>query len=119
MKKILVADDEPDIVEVIRMGLESEGYSVITASDGLETIKKAKEEKPDLILLDIMMPKLDGFSANLRMKADETLSRIPILVITGKGEMKKIFEEHDGINGYLEKPFHMDSLLTEVKKIAG
>jgi len=119
MKKILIAEDEKDIVDVLKMGLELEGYEVIVAYDGEETLRKLKEEKPDLLLLDIMMPKVDGYSISVKMKEDEELKNIPIIVITGKGEMRKVFEETKNIDGYLEKPFPIEVLIKEVKRVLG
>jgi len=117
MKKILIAEDEKDIVEVLKMALEMDGYKVLEAYDGEETWDKLKEEKPDILLLDIMMPKIDGYSLYLKMKKDPELKNIKVIVITGKAEMKKVFEKEKDIAGYLEKPFPIDTLLEEIKKL--
>ena len=80
-KKILVADDEPEIVDIVKRMLEDE-YEVITAYDGEEALRKAKKEKPDLILLDILMPKLDGWETLKKLKEDEELKNIPVSMLT-------------------------------------
>jgi two-component system alkaline phosphatase synthesis response regulator PhoP len=80
--KILVVDDEPDMVEMLKMMLENASYDVVAAYDGKEGIEKAKEEKPNVIVLDLMMPEMDGFEACKEMKNDPELADIPILVLT-------------------------------------
>jgi two-component system alkaline phosphatase synthesis response regulator PhoP len=117
--KILVVDDETDIRFVLRQALEEAGYQVSEAADGIETMQKIKEERPDLILLDIMMPKLDGYSVNLRLKDDPETAHIPVFVITGKGhvqELLKIREELQ-VAEYLEKPFTVKVLLQKMQEI--
>jgi two-component system alkaline phosphatase synthesis response regulator PhoP len=80
--KILVVDDEPDVVDMLRMMLENASYEVVSAYDGKEGIEKAKKEKPDAIVLDLMMPGMDGFEACKEMKQDPDLKDIPVLVLT-------------------------------------
>ena len=82
MPKILVVDDDPDFVESVKMMLENKNYEVITAYDGIEGLQKTKEELPDLIILDVMMPNKDGYSTCAELKADPNYNKIPILLLT-------------------------------------
>ncbi|UCG66913.1 MAG: response regulator [Deltaproteobacteria bacterium] len=84
--KVLVVDDEPDVVEMLKMVLENASYEVVSAFDGRRGIEKAKKEKPDVIVLDLMMPEMDGFEACKAMKHDPELKRVPILVLTAIGQ---------------------------------
>ena len=114
-KKILIVDDEPDFVNLVRVRLEANGYEVIDASNGEEGIKKAEEERPDIILLDIMMPKKDGYTLMRELKYKETTKSIPIIALTGKPKMKDLFEI-EGIKDYVVKPFEDEDLLLRIKK---
>ena len=119
MSKILVVEDEKDIVEVIRMKLEKEGYEVDTAYDGIEALEKVKLNRPDLIVLDIMMPKLDGYSVNLKLKENPETENIPVIVITGKGHLKELLQirEEITVSAYLEKPFPLKLLVEKIKEL--
>ena len=85
-RKVLVVDDDPDMVSVTRMSLENASYEVLEAGNGKEGIDKAKKERPDIIIMDLMMPEMDGFEACKRLKADPELDSIPILVLTAIGQ---------------------------------
>src|ERR1700748_2838089 len=87
---ILVVDDVADNVEILQMRLESQGYEVVTAGDGLEALEKTRELLPDLVLLDIMMPKMDGIEAVKRLKADPSLPFIPVILVTAKSDSKDV-----------------------------
>jgi DNA-binding response OmpR family regulator len=116
---ILIVDDERDIVTILKMALEKEGFQVLEAYDGIEAMQKITDKKPDLILLDLMMPKLDGHSVNLRLKENPDTANIPVIVITGRGHLKELL----GITGellvaaYLEKPFPVSLLLEKIRNI--
>lgn len=114
-KKVLVIDDEPDIIDVIQTVLSSNGFAVVSALNGEEGMEKARTEKPDLIILDILMPKMDGYTFVKRMKGDLVIRSIPVIVLTGKAEMKDLFEV-EGVKEYLLKPFEPDQLLELVKR---
>lgn len=115
-KKILVIDDEPDLLELVKKRLEASGYKVVTAQNGIEGFEKAKEEKPNLILLDIMMP-VDGFKVLTQLKADRDTSYIPTIMLTYKGESALIFEaERLGATDYVIKPFDSKTLLSLIKR---
>ena len=115
-KKVLVIDDQPGNVFLLMDRLNREGYSVITAYDGEEGIKKAKNERPDLILMDIMMPGIDGFSACKILSQDKMTKNIPIIMLTALNsseDIKKGFEV--GAYDYIKKPFNKEELLARVK----
>jgi DNA-binding response OmpR family regulator len=115
-KKILVVDDELDLVETIRFQLETEGFNVITAYNGEDALNLARTENPDLILLDIMLPKLDGYKVCRLLKFDEKYKNIPIIMLTARAQEKdKIIGLETGANEYVTKPFDMDKLLEKVK----
>jgi DNA-binding response OmpR family regulator len=101
---------------MLRERLKSEGYNVEAAFDGLEGIEKAKKIKPDLILLDVMMPQLDGYSMAQRLKEDDLTTGIPIIVVTIKETMKELFQKL-GINNFFTKPFDTDKLLGVIRTI--
>jgi len=115
-KKILIVDDDHDLVEVMQEWFETEGYNIVTAYDGEECIKQAKKEQPDLIILDINMPKMDGYSAVKEIRVDEAIKHIPIIVLTGKDQMEDIFKM-EGVKEYVIKPFEYKVFSQMVKKI--
>jgi DNA-binding response OmpR family regulator len=103
-------------VETIRFSLELEGYNVLVASNGEEGLNLARQEKPDLILLDLMLPKLDGYKVCRLLKFDERYKHIPILMLTAKTQEKdKILGKETGANEYITKPFDMDELMAKIK----
>ncbi len=117
-KKILAVDDERHIVRLVQINLVKEGYEVVTASNGREAIEKAKEYKPDLIVMDVMMPEMDGFEALEKMKADPELMAIPVIMLTAKAQDADVFSGwQKGADLYLTKPFNPSELLTFVKRI--
>jgi adenylate cyclase len=115
--KLLVIDDEPETVELLRRRLERAGYEVITATEGLEGLKKAVTVKPDLILLDIMMPKVDGLTVLRKLRAEEGTCKMPVILVTAKGGLDSIYEaERYGATDYIIKPFQWDELLKFIKR---
>jgi CheY-like chemotaxis protein len=113
--KILVVDDEPSIVKLVKTTLESRGYDVITAFDGQEAIIEAKLHKPDLILLDVMMPHMDGNEARKRLLADPVTKDIPVIHLTAVGDFDKQREAlSDGATDYIVKPFTPSDLANQV-----
>ena len=112
---ILVVDDEPSIVKLVKVTLEGRGYNVITAYDGQEAIVEAKLHKPDLILLDVMMPHMDGTEARKRLKADPVTKDIPVVHLTAVGDFDKQREAlADGATDYIVKPFTPSDLANVV-----
>jgi two-component system alkaline phosphatase synthesis response regulator PhoP len=115
-KKILVVDDEVDLVETIRFPLEMEGFNVLVSYNGEDALNQARKEKPDLILLDLMLPKLDGYKVCRLLKFDERYKDIPILMLTAKTQEKdKLLGKETGANEYITKPFDIDDLMKKVK----
>ena len=117
-KRVLVVDDERHIVRLIQVNLEREGYQVLTAFDGKDGLQKAKTEKPDLIVLDVMMPYMDGFEVLKNMKADPVTAEIPVIMLTAKAQDADVFRGwSSGVDCYLTKPFNPMELLTFVRRI--
>ena len=115
--KILAVDDEPDVLVIIKTGLEIEGYDVVTAANGVDALSQAREEKPDLIILDVMMPKMDGFEVLDKLKQEEATSEIPVIMLTGISEREKIQKALiSGIVSYIVKPFNFDDVLAKVRE---
>ena len=115
-KKILVVDDEVDLVKTIQFSLEVEGYTVLVSNDGEDALSQARKENPDLILLDIMLPKLDGYKVCRLLKFDERYKHIPILMMTAKTQEKdKVLGRETGADEYITKPFDMDELMEKIK----
>jgi len=117
-KKILVVDDERHIVRLIQINLERVGYQVVTAFDGPEALKKVESEKPDLVVLDVMMPKMDGFEVLKRLQANPETREVPVIMLTAKAQDADVFRGWaSGVSAYLTKPFNPLELITFVKRI--
>lgn len=116
-KKILIVDDEEDLVETVRFPLEMEGYHVLVSHNGEEALDQARIENPDLILLDLMLPKVDGYEVCHRLKSDDRYKHIPILMLTAKSQEKDMMRGMEtGANEYITKPFDIRDLLKKVKE---
>ena len=117
-KKILAVDDERHIVRLVEVNLQRAGYDVVTAYDGREALEKVKAESPDLIVLDVMMPYMDGFEVLKNLKADPVTAEIPVIMLTAKAQDADVFRGwQSGVDCYLTKPFNPMELLTFVKRI--
>ena len=115
-KTILVVDDEPNIVDLLVFNLEKEGYDTIVANDGITAVDMALKEKPDLILLDVMIPKLDGISVCKKIRYALNISNIPILMISARDtESDKIVGLEMGADDYITKPFQTRELMARIK----
>jgi two-component system alkaline phosphatase synthesis response regulator PhoP len=122
-KKILIVDDDPDLVEAVSMILESKNYDVAAAYGGVEGLEKAKTEKPDLIVLDVMMPDKDGYAVCKEMKADPNLSKIPVLLLTAV--VSKIptthYTQQMGLeteaDDYIDKPVEPAELVKRIEAL--
>lgn len=117
MQKIMVVDDDEGFVDIIKKVLEKEGFTVISALSGNECLEKLAVEVPDLILLDIMMPEMDGYKVIDRIREKENTKTIPVAMVTAlaaQGDQIKGFEETD-IVGYITKPFRKEELVSTVK----
>lgn len=117
-EKILIVDDEEHIVELIKFNLENNGYNIITANNGIDALKVAKQELPQLVLLDLMLPGMDGFDVCKEIRKDMSISNMPIIMLTAKSEeLDKILGLELGADDYLTKPFSVRELLARVKAI--
>lgn len=119
-KKILVVDDEPELLKAITIRLKASGYELVTAPDGVEGLEKAKSLKPDLIVLDVLMPKMDGYEVCRMLKFDEKYKSIPIIMLTAKAQdIDKAVGKKVGADDYLTKPFETQELVDKIKKHLG
>ena len=117
MKKVLIVDDEQDIVESLKFVLENEGYDCYTAFNGEDGLKTAKEIIPNLIILDIMMPKMNGYKISRLLKFDNKYKDIPIIMLTARSqEEDKLIGEETGANEYITKPFDLDVVVEKVNQ---
>jgi DNA-binding response OmpR family regulator len=117
-KKILVIDDEEDMQKLLRVRLEQENFIVLAAGDGEAGVKAAEIEIPDLILMDIMMPKMDGYSCLKEIRKIQKIKDTPVLMLSGKEEEKiRDLFAFQKISGYVEKPFELDTLVMKIKEI--
>lgn len=117
-KKILVIDDDQEIVELARRRLEANHYEVLTARDGIDGFAILKEHKPDLIVLDVLMPNMDGYSFVQEIKRMDDLRHIPILIVSAKDEMQDLFVA-EGVNSFLAKPFKTEVFLEKIQQLTG
>jgi len=118
-KQILCIEDEPEMIDLIRLILERRGFNVQGAAGGMEGIKKVRELLPDLVLLDLMMPDMDGWEVYQQMKADEATRGIPVIVVTAKAQsIDKVLGLHIAkVDDYIAKPFSPQELLDSVEKV--
>ena len=115
-KKILVVDDETELLKAINILLKTSGYEVVTAQDGQEGLEKAKSLSPDLIVLDILMPKMDGYEVCRLLKFDEKYKSIPIIMLTAKvQDIDKAMGKKVGADDYIAKPFETQDLIDKIK----
>jgi len=118
MKKILVVDDEDDILHFLEMVLREKGYHVTTASGGHEALTRAQIDKPDLVLLDIMMPQMDGWEVLKLLRVDEETRRIPVAMLSARTEAKdRVQGLQEGAIDYICKPFSLTELLGKIEAI--
>jgi len=118
MPKILVVDDEPDAVELIKFNLKAAGYEVATAADGDEALKKARAVLPDLIVLDLMLPEVDGLEVCKILRRDPKVSGIPIIMLTAKAaEIDRVLGLELGADDYVTKPFSPRELVLRIKRL--
>jgi len=117
-KRILVVDDEEDILNILRFRLEANNYEVLVASDGQEGLNKARSEKPDLMILDLMLPKLDGYKVCRMLKFDEAYKSMPIIIFTARAQKKdEELSMEMGADAYISKPFEPEILLSRMKEL--
>jgi PleD family two-component response regulator len=117
-ERILVVDDDPDIVRVVRINLELEGYEVDTAADGVEALERATANPPDLVLLDIMMPRMDGLTALTEMREHPALAGVSVVLLTARGLTEdRVAGLERGADDYITKPFDVEELIARVKAV--
>jgi DNA-binding response OmpR family regulator len=114
--RILVVDDEADLTAVLRFGLQLEGYEVITALDGEEGLRRARESAPDLIVLDLMLPKMDGYQVCRALKFDERYRATPIIILSAHaGDQDRRLAKDMGADAFMTKPYEMRDLLERIR----
>jgi DNA-binding response OmpR family regulator len=119
-KKILVVEDDPDLVELLSFNLRACGYVVSTAGDGIDALKKARSIIPDLILLDLMLPQLDGFGVCEILRRDAATAAIPIIIVTAmSSHFARLAGLEAGANDYITKPFSPKQLIARVQEMLG
>ena len=119
-KKVFIADDESGFVATLKSRLEFEGFEITTAPDGKAALEQIPVEKPDLVLLDIMMPAVNGYQVCRELKEDPDTSSIPILMLTAKSqESDKFWGMEAGADDYMTKPFDMDELIKKIEALLG
>jgi two-component system, OmpR family, alkaline phosphatase synthesis response regulator PhoP len=117
-RKVLIVDDEPDIVEFVQYNLRKEMFETISARDGLQALQLARQQHPDLVLLDLMLPGMEGLEVCRRLKAERDTAGIPIIMLTAKGEEADIVAGLEiGADDYVPKPFSMRLLLARIKAV--
>lgn len=117
-RKILACDDEKHIVRLVQVNLERAGYQVVTANDGKEALQKIASENPDLVVLDVMMPYMDGFEVLQNLRRNPSTRDIPVIMLTAKAQDADVFKGwQSGVDCYLTKPFNPMELLSFVKRI--
>jgi len=117
-ERILIIEDEPDITELIKSRVESAGYKTIAAYDGIEGLEMAKKELPDLILLDILMPRMDGLTVAFRLRKMEETKSIPIIIVSvTKGPDEAGIAKKIGVDDYIYKPLDAEELLGKIEKL--
>jgi len=118
-KRILVVDNEPDLLKIVVFRLKKSGYEILTARDGQEALDLLEKNRPDLILLDLILPRVSGYDVCRRIKADDMLRHIPIIGFTASTyKIQEKFKDM-GVEGYLIKPFELEELLEKIRKFIG
>ncbi|MFA5859533.1 MAG: response regulator [Elusimicrobiota bacterium] len=120
-KKIVLLDDDEDILALLELSLQSAGYNPILCYNPTALVDLAAREQPSLIVLDIVMPQMDGFTLNKKLKENPATKDIPVIIASGKGKMAGLFKLTPGSNiaGFLEKPFTSDMLISKVREVIG
>src|SRR3972149_10129114 len=118
-KRILLVDDDAEIVESLRLALESNGYNVLVARDGNQGLALSERENPDLVILDMMMPKRSGFLVLEKMRRTRDTPLRVIMITANEGSRHKAYAEMLGVDDYIRKPFPMDRLIESVKRLIG
>ena len=118
-KRVLIVDDDPDIIESVRFPLEKKGYDVICARDGNQGLTMAEKDSPDLVILDMMMPKRSGFLVLEKLRRTHDVPIRVIMITANEGSRHKAYAEMLGVDDYIRKPFAMDRLVESVDRLLG
>jgi DNA-binding response OmpR family regulator len=118
-KIVLYIEDEPELINLIKLILRRAGYEVIGATDGAEGLSRVRELKPDLVLLDLMLPVMSGWEVYWQMKADEELKNIPVIIVTVRAGLmdRRLALETAAVDGYVTKPFRPQDILVDISKV--
>jgi len=117
-KRILIVDDEDDLRKMLKLCFQALDYDILEASDGKEGLDKARSEKPDLMILDLMLPKMDGYKICRMLKFDEKFKHIPIIMFTSRGEDEyRATGKEVGADAYVQKPFETDALVGKIREL--
>lgn len=118
--RVLLVDDEPDLVQMVSVRLTAAGYEVVPAYDGQQALDQVKQNRPDLIILDLMLPKLDGYKVCRLLKFDERTKTIPVLIFTARAQVEDVtLATECGADAYLTKPFEAKTLLDKLQELLG
>lgn len=118
MQKILLVDDDPDVVELLRLSLVAAGFSVIAAANGIDALKQARAHRPDLIVLDLVLPEMDGFTVCETLRKERATASIPILILTGlTSQLNRFSGLESGADDYVTKPVTVDEFLAKIKTL--
>ncbi len=118
--RVLLVDDEPDLVQMVSVRLTAAGYEVVPAYDGQRALDQVKQNRPDLIILDLMLPKLDGYKVCRLLKFDERTKTIPVLIFTARAQVEDVtLATECGADAYLTKPFEAKTLLDKLQELLG
>jgi two-component system, OmpR family, alkaline phosphatase synthesis response regulator PhoP len=117
MARILVVDDDADVIDIIKYAIARDGHELLEARNGQEGLELARRQIPDLIVLDIMMPEMDGLTLNSHLIQNKETKNIPVIVLTAKGRMKDVFDNIPNIRHYMEKPFEPVVLQEQIRNI--
>ena len=117
MSKVLVVDDEKDVVDLLTFILQKDGHTVVQAYNGQQALDKVEEDIPDLMILDVMMPEVDGYTVMTRLNESDATRKIPIIILTAKGQMRDLFSMASNVAAYIEKAFDPKTLREKVNEI--
>lgn len=116
MAKILIAEDDQDVQKFCTFALQKDGHTVVAVDSGTEALEKLRSERPDLLILDVMLPGMDGYSVQLQVSQDPLLNKIPVLIVTALKPAKELFNKFDQVAGFLAKPFGPEALSEAVRQ---
>jgi CheY-like chemotaxis protein len=117
MAKIAIIDDENDVIDLVRIVLEKEGHTVVEAGDGVAGLDLIRRERPDIAIIDVMMPVMDGYTLNTHLLEDESTKTIPVIILTSKDKVRSLFQMAANVVKYIPKPFEPQMLKDVVKDI--